>query len=154
MTYAESKKKLDELRHKNEAMFRMSISHLMDVGIRHLTAENIEANCEEIMKEDDTNHFMTNEFKCELIRMAGDIAQIDHIHLLVYISRQMYYGVDDNRIDYQRAIEMVQDCIDWIVDGVSYGTGYDELVHEVGFDESELEELGYVYLLDDVKEDE
>jgi hypothetical protein len=93
MSYKESKKQLDILRRKDEMMFRMAISHLMDVGIRHLTEENIESTCKEIMKEDDSKAFMTNEFKCALIRMAGELAKIDHIHLLVYISKEIYYDV-------------------------------------------------------------
>ena len=37
MNYAESKKALDEIRNRNhEMIFRMAISHLMDVGIKHL----------------------------------------------------------------------------------------------------------------------
>lgn len=154
MTYLESKKKLDELRRTNEAVFRMAISHLMDVGIRHLTEENIEENCKEIMKEDDTNHFMTNEFKCDLIRMAGELTKIDHIHLLVYISREMYFGVDDNHISYARAIQMVQRCINWITSEVSLGDAYNDLTSGIGFDSEELEELGYGYLLDVEEEDE
>ena len=40
MDYLESKKKLDEIRNRNhEVVFRMAISHLMDVGIRHLDGE-------------------------------------------------------------------------------------------------------------------
>ena len=93
MTYNESKIKLDELRCTNEMMFRMSVSHLMDVGIRHLTEEDVEETCNGIIQEDDTNHFMTNEFKCDLVRMAGELAKLDHIHLLVYISDEMYYDV-------------------------------------------------------------
>ena len=97
MTYAESKKKLDEIRNRNhEMIFRMAISHLMDVGIRHLDNENIERTCEEIQKEDDSKSFMTNDFKCELIRVAGELAKIDHIHLLVYIQREVFYDVGDN----------------------------------------------------------
>lgn len=153
MTYTESKKKLDELRRTNEAIFRMAISHLMDVGIRHLTEENIEANCREIMQEDDSKSFMTNEFKCDLIRMAGELAKLDHIHLLVYISREVYYGVDDNHISYQRAIQMVQECVDWIASGVDSMDAYNDLMG-IGFDGEELECLGYGYLLDAVEEDE
>ena len=93
MTYSETKQKLDELWLYSEIMFRMAISLLMDVGIRHLTEENIEETCAEIMKEDDTNHFMTNEFKCDLLRMSGELAKLDHIHLLVYISEAVYYDV-------------------------------------------------------------
>ena len=82
MTYQESEAKLNHLRSKNMIMFQMAISHLMDVGIRHLTPEMIETTCASIMREDDRNHFMTNEFQCALIRLAGELALIDHIHLL------------------------------------------------------------------------
>ena len=154
MTYAESKKKLDELRHTNEALFRMSISHLLDVGIRHLTAESIEATCEEIMQEDDSKSFMTNEFKCDLIRLAGELAQIDHIHLLVYISREMYYGVDDNNLSYSRLRYLAKGSISWVL-ADTYETEYAlQEVREMGFNDDEIEELGYGWMLDAEEEDE
>ena len=97
MDYLESKKKLDEIRNRNhEVVFRMAISHLMDVGIRHLDEKNIKRTCEEIQREDDSRAFMTNDFKCELIKVAGELAKIDHIHLLVYIQREVFYDVGDN----------------------------------------------------------
>lgn len=96
MDYLESKKKLDEIRRYDEVMFRMAISHLMDVGMRHLDKENISRTCEEIQKEDDRKSFMTNNYKCDLVRMAGELAKIDHIHLLVYIQREVTYDVGDN----------------------------------------------------------
>lgn len=55
MNYNEAEKFLDEIRNKDEMMFRMAVSHLMDVGIRHLTPDNVEHTCEEIMKQDDNN---------------------------------------------------------------------------------------------------
>lgn len=153
MTYLESEKQLNELRRINEAVFRMAISHLMDVGIRHLTAENVEETCAEMMQEDDSKSLMTNEFKCELLRMAGELAKIDHIHLLVYISREMYFGVDDNHISYKRALRMVQGCIGWIIDGADEEDAYNDLVSGIGFDSEELEELGYGYLLNVIEEE-
>ena len=96
MKYAETKKKIDAIRNKNEVMFRMAISHLMDVGIRHLTEENIAETCDEIMKEDDSRSFMTNGYKCELIKTAGELAKLDHIHVLTYISHEVTYDVGDN----------------------------------------------------------
>lgn len=96
MNYSESKRKIDEIRKYDECMFRMAISHLMDVGIRHLDEENIERTCKVIQKEDDRRSFMTNNYKCDLIRMAGDLAKIEHIHLLVYIQREVTYDVGDN----------------------------------------------------------
>lgn len=153
MTYAESKKKIAEIRQTNEAMFRMAISHLMDVGIRHLTEDNVEETCKEIMQEDDSKSFMTNAFKCDLVRMAGELAKVDHIHLLGYISREMYYGIDDNHISYQRAIQMVQECIDWITSELDGGDAYNNLM-SIGFDEEELEYLGYGYILDVIEKGE
>lgn len=96
MVYLESKKKIDKIRSYDEMMFRMAISHLIDVGIRHLDEENIEFTCEEIQKEDDSKSFMTNNYKCDLVRMAGELAKIDHIHLLVYIQREVTYDIGEN----------------------------------------------------------
>ena len=154
MTYVESKNKLDELRRTNEAMFRMAISHLMDCGIRNLTEENIEANCKEIMKEDDTNHFMTNEFQCNLIRLAGELAKIDHIHLLVYISREMYYGVDDIHISYKRAIELLKGCLDYCVIYVADSFESRGEAGLMGFTDDDIEELGYGWMIGVEEEDE
>lgn len=96
MTYTESKKRLDKIRRYDEMMFRMAISHLIDVGIRHLDEDNIKRTCDAIQKEDDSKSFMTNNYKCDLVKMAGEIAKIEHIHLLVYIQREVTYDVGDN----------------------------------------------------------
>ena len=148
MDYIKSKKQLDALRRENEIMFRMAISPLMDVGIRHLTEENITATCESIMQEDDSKAIMSNEFKCELIRMAGDLANINHIHLLVYISREIYYDVGDNKVSYQRAIELVEDCMTWMSYEWSNSEAYRNFT-EIGFSEDELIEFGYRDLLNE-----
>ena len=74
-------------------MFRMAISHMMDVGIRHLTEENIIETCKGIEKRDDSHAFMTNDYMCGLIIMAGEIAKIPHTELLVYVQREMEYDV-------------------------------------------------------------
>ena len=93
MSYKESEKQINDIRCRDEILFRMAISHLMDVGIRHLSDENVKATCESIMREDDSNSFMTNEYKCELVRMAAALAKVSHIHLLVYIKKNVEYDV-------------------------------------------------------------
>jgi hypothetical protein len=93
MTYKETKNQLNEIRNRDEIIFRMAISHLMDVGIRHLTEENVAETCEAIMKEDDSWAFMSNAFQCKIVKTAGELAKLDHIHLLVYISREVEYDV-------------------------------------------------------------
>lgn len=96
MEYIESKKIIDEIRSRNELMFRMSLSHLIDVGVRNLTDENISQTCKEINEEDDSKHFITNDCKCQIVKTAGELAKIDHIHLLVYVQREVTYDVGDN----------------------------------------------------------
>ena len=151
--YKETKKKLDELRNRNEIMFRMAISHLMDVGFRHLTEENIEETCNAIMKEDDSRSFMTNQYKCNLVKTAGEIAKLDHIHVLTYISREVNYDVGDNAIDYKRATELLQYCLDYCGSS-TYETMYAlEMARDIGFEDDEIEQLGYGYMLN-IEEEE
>jgi hypothetical protein len=154
-TYVESKKKFDEIRNKvGEMMFRMAISHLMDVGIRHLTEENVDSTCEHIMKEDDSNHFMTNGFKCDIVRTAYELAQISHTDLLVYIQREVAYDVFDGMPDYKRAIQLLKGCIENIE---QWNDCRNELtlgeLEDIGFDDDEIAAFGFGYVLD-VREDE
>lgn len=156
--YAESKQKLDTIRNRDEMLFRMAISHLMDVGIRHLTDENIAETCAEIMKEDDTHSFMTNEYKCALVKTAGELAKIDHIHLLNYISKEVYYDVGDNKISYQRAIEIIGNCLCYTADGYgAFDTDCEEILckfREIDLGDEEIKYFGWGYLLDVEEEEE
>lgn len=149
--YAESKKILDNIRSRNdEAMFRMAVSHLIDVGIRHLTEENVKHTCQQIMQEDDSHSFMTNQYKCDLIWLAHELAQIPHIDLLVYIQREVDYDVMDNNPSYRRAVQLLRSCVDW--------TTCDQLpedalsdMYAIGFSDEEIEFVGMGHLLE--KED-
>lgn len=148
--YAESKKKFDEIRNRvGEPMFRMGISHLMDVGIRHLDKDLVEETCEKIMQEDDSKAFMTNGFKCELIRTAYELAQISHVDLLAYISREMFYDVGDDMPTYDRAIKLLKGCM---CNVEQWNDCRNELTlgefEEIGFEDEELEALGFGYVLD------
>jgi hypothetical protein len=154
MTYLESKKRLDEIRKYNEMMCRMAISHLMDVGIRHFDEESIENACKAIQKEDDSKSFMTNNFKCDLIRMAGELAKIEHIHLLVYIQREIAYDVFDDGIPYKRAIELLRKCMEWTVEDVGDSEVTKAVFDGMGFDDEEIETLGFGYLLEEENEDD
>lgn len=149
MNYMESKKKLDELRKRNEVLFRMAISHLMDTGIRHFTEKSVARTCAEIMKQDDSHSIMTNEFQCELVKTAAEIAKLDHIHVLTYIGREVCYDVGDNGISYQRSIELLNACVESIYENHREDSYYalDDL-RGCGFSDKELEELGYNWLLD------
>ena len=153
--YKATEWRLNELRSKDEILFRMAISHLMDVGFRHLTPENIEETCAEINKEDDSHSFMTNGYKCALVRMAGEMAKLDHIELLVYIQQNVEYAIYDDdgeiMIPYRRMKEIAQSALDYVQqnsDELWNGSEYvDEFTYvaeqEIGATESELRMLGF-----------
>ena len=77
-----------------EMIFRMAISHLMDVGMKNLTPELVNEAKDEIMKQDDRKMFVTNELLCDVVECAGELAKIDETYLLVYIGRNVEYDVD------------------------------------------------------------
>ena len=150
MSYTESKKKIDKIRDDyRELAFRAGISHLVDVGIRHLDKDSVEETCKMIMQEDDTHKIVSNDFKCDIVRVAGELAQIPHIDLLVYIQREVFYNVFDNGINYSRAIELLKDC----VLGVEMQCDNDkealDMLENMEFKESEIRALGFEYLLED-----
>jgi hypothetical protein len=142
--YAENKKILDKIRSKDEVMFRMAISHLMDVGVRHLTEENIQSTCKGIAKRDDSKAFMTNDYMCDLVIMAGEVAKVPHIDLLVYIQREIEYDVSDGVMSYKRAVELLEGCMS----NINQWNDWDNslTLHEfedIGFDDDEIGALGF-----------
>ena len=151
--YAESKKILDNIRAKHdEAMFRMAVSHLIDVGIRHLTEENVKHTCQQIMQEDDSHSFMTNQYKCDLIWLAHELAQIPHIDLLVYIQREVDYDVMDNNPSYRRTVQLLRSCVDWTTCDQLPEDALSDL-YGIGLSNEEIEFVGFGNLLE-MNEDE
>lgn len=149
--YAESKKILDKVRSKDEVMFRMAISHLMDVGIRHLTEENIAETCYEIRTRDDSKAFMTNEYMCSLIMMAGELAKVPHIDILVYIQREVDYDVFDGGMSYHKMKRALVNCLNWIEeDNLDTLDTFEHL----GLDDDDIEYLGFGYLINNKEENE
>jgi hypothetical protein len=148
MSYQESKKKLDNIRASHdETMFRMAISHLMDVGIRHLDKESCTQACKEIMSQDDSKSFMTNQFQCELIWLSHELAQIPHIDLLAYIQRYVDYDMNDNYPSYGHAISLLRSCVDWNVCDQLPEDALSDL-YGIGFSNDDIIFVGYGNLLE------
>ena len=109
------------------------------------------------MKEDDTNSFMTNEYKCDLVRMAFDLAQItrnSQVDLLVYIQREIDYDVFDGVTDYHRAIRLLRKCMAEIEQCYDcYNKEVLDTFQYIGFDDDELVNFGYGYLLEENEEE-
>ena len=152
MTYTESANLIDVIRSRDMMMFRMAISHLMDVGIRNLTKENINETCEAIMQQDDSKSFMSNRYMCDLVRMAGELAEIDHIHLLNYISKNVFYDVGDKQMHYDRAVELLGYMVYYVKEN-TFRDIYTELC-DIGFDDDDIEAIGYPELIPNYEEEE
>ena len=153
-TYAENKKKIEAIRNNSdEMMFRTAISYMMEVGIRHLTEEEVEETCKKIMQEDDSKAFMTNEFICGIVRTAYELAQISHIDLLVYIQREVAYDVMDGMPSYERAIDLLKSCMEWFADDTLPERVVENL-NLLGFEDDEIAQLGFGYLINSDEEDE
>ena len=105
------------------------------------------------MKQDDTNRIMTNDFECDILRVAYELAQIPHIDLLVYIQREVEYDVFDGAMTYKRAMRLLKDCLNWI-EGDKYELSETlDAFEYIGLDDDEIEALGFGYMLY-IREDE
>ena len=76
-------------------LFRMGLFHLVDVGVRHLDDENVEAAIRQIISEGETDKangvitIMTPDFKCEIVRCAAELAKIGIGDLFAYIKKHL-----------------------------------------------------------------
>ena len=77
------------------ALFRMGLTHLVDVGIRHLTDENVEENIKRIMangeveKANGVVNVMTAEFQCAILRCAAELAKFSVWDLFAYVKKHV-----------------------------------------------------------------
>jgi len=76
-------------------LFRMALTHLVDVGVRNLTSENVEESVQQIMakgeegKADGVISVMTPEFQCDIIRCAAELARFSIWDLFYYIKKHV-----------------------------------------------------------------
>jgi hypothetical protein len=81
------------------ALFRMALTHLVDVGTRHLTDENVNEAIKQITANDKADMangvtaIMTAEFQCEIVRCAASLAKFDIWELFAYIKN--YVPISD-----------------------------------------------------------
>ena len=161
--YSESKKKLDAIRDKygckGEVIFRTAIQYVVEYGQSMLSDEgwqehfifNIDKRHDEAEAEGKIL-FITRDFEKAILECAKEIAQIEPYDFLIYIQREIYLGGDG--ISYQRAMELLRGCLDYCGNN-TYEIMYTlEMAAEMGFEENEIEELGYGYMLNEEEEEE
>ena len=76
-------------------LFRMALTHLVDVGHRNLTDENVGASIREIIaqaKKDQADgkiSVMTPEFQCDIVRCAAELTRFSIWDLFYYIKKHV-----------------------------------------------------------------
>lgn len=74
-------------------LFQMGLTQLVDVGVRHLPDDNVEASIRQIIAEGEINKangvitVMTPEFQCEIVRCAAELAKFSIWDLFAYIKK-------------------------------------------------------------------
>ena len=96
---AEKLKEITAIENKYGLMlFRMGLTHLVDVGVRHLDDETVEDSIKQISakgEEDKSNgviQVMTPEFQCDIIRCAAELAKFSIWDLFLYIKECVTIG--------------------------------------------------------------
>ena len=163
MNYAESKQKLDEIRAKymcaGDIIFRTAIQYVVEFGTNLFKEEEF---FNDNMCEIDNRHeraeaegkvlFMTRDFEKAIVECGRELAQIRTYDLLVYIQREVF--LSSNGIDYRRMETLLKKCIEWAEETYAcLGDAY-KVLSDIGFNDSEIEMLGFEYILDVVYPEE
>lgn len=157
--YLKTKEKMDKIcakySCKGDVIVSTTLLYLMEGGTQRLTDDefintalkNIDDAHDKAEAEGKTL-FISRDFEKAIIECAAEFAHCDTRDLIMYIQREIwFYGNDYGELSYANAIRQLQRCISFIVD-TGDGFGYDDLIG-VGFDDSEIEYLGFENLLEE-----
>lgn len=163
MNYMESKNKLDKIRQnyscKGDVIFRTAIQYIVDYGRASFQETEwfdfqmkaIDERHDKIEAEGKI-YIISREFEKAILECAKEMSEIEAYDFLTYIQREIWLG--GNGIDYQRAIELCKNAIDWMVADTYETSAALEEIREMGFDDDEIDELGFSWMLDADVEDE
>lgn len=163
MNYTESKQKLDEIRSRymcaGDIIFRTAIQYVVEFGTNLFKEEEF---FNDNMREIDNRHdraeaegkvlFMTRDFEKAIVKCGRELAQIEVYDLLVYIQREVF--LSSNGIDYRRMEKLLKQCITWFEETYACLGDVYNMLTDIGFNDSEIEMLGFEHILDVVYPDE
>lgn len=163
MNYTESKQKLDAIRSKymcaGDMIFRMAIQYVVELGQNTFRDE---AWYEDQLNAIDDRHdaaeavgkflFMTRDFEKAIFECARELAHIETYDFLIYIQREAF--LSSNGIDYRRMEKLLKQCITWFEETYACLGDVYNMLTDIGFNDSEIEMLGFEHILDVVYPDE
>jgi hypothetical protein len=163
MSYKESKMMLNKIRDdygcKGEVIFRTALQYVVECGY-HLLQDplwvqkqinNINVNHDEAEKEGKVL-FITRGFEEAIVECAAEIAKVPAMDMLQYVQKEVWLSGED--IDYQRAIELLKNCLEWFLDSNYYGEDAETLkrFRMLDLTDDEIEEFGYGWLFEEEEE--
>lgn len=155
--YAEAKKELTNIRNKyscaGDLLFRTAIQCVMEYGTDGLnddwTFEHLRADINESHDDaeaDGENLILSRKWEIAILECARELAQVDTYYLLIYIQQDVWLGGDG--MDYQRAIQLLKQCLSWIEDDRGGCDKMLDVFDEIGFFNNEIDEIGWGFLFD------
>ncbi len=163
MNYTESKQKLDEIRSKymcaGDVILRTAIQMVVDYGCSNFNDDSwYNGAINGVNERHDAAEaagkilFMTRSFEKAIFECAKELAQIESYDLLIYIQKEIYFGTGKvGEPDYQRAIEIIRDCLSYLADCYgSYRLDEEEALgkfRNIGLKDEEIEYFGWEELL-------
>lgn len=161
MKYAEHKKVLDKIRQKysckGDVIFRTAIQYIVEHGQLNFRNEKWFNSCiEQVDKKHDIADkdgkilWIGRDFEKALLECARELAQIEVYDLLVYIQHEVWLGGGEmGQPDYQRALEIIRNCLCYMAD--CYGAYHSDDEEVLGkfrcvMGDEEIEYFGWEHL--------
>ena len=169
MSYAESKKKIDAIRReygcKGDIIFRTALQNVIDYG-KCTLLDTGWYQC--TMNDIDSEHnyaeangkwlWMTREFEKAIVDCSVALCDVETYDLLMYIQKEIWLGGEIGEPDYQRAIEIIRNCLCYMNGAYNaYRYDHEDALHkfrEVGLDDNEIAYFGWENLLESEYEEE
>lgn len=163
MKYAEHKKVLDVIRKKysckGDVIFHTAIQYVVEHGQHNFRKDTWFNGCiENVDKkhdraEQDGKHlWLTRDFEKALLECAREVAEINAYDLLTYIQKEVWLGGEVGEPDYQRAMEIIRNCLCYTSDGYgAYSEDCSETLRkfrEMDLTDDEIAYFGWEYLFD------
>ena len=160
--YTETKKELDRIRDeygcKGEIIFRTALQYIVEHGQSTFNdngwVENqltlIDVKHDKAEAEGKTL-WIGRGFERAFIECAREIAKVNAYSMLIYIQKEVWLS-NEGGIDYQRAIELLKNCIGVIVDSHCDTAYIREDFETIGFDDDELIALGCDWVMNEEEE--
>ena len=168
--YVESKQKIDAIRNKynckGDIIFRTAIQYVIEYGQSMLSDE---AWQEHFMFDIDRRHdeaekegkilFCTRQFEKAIFECAFELAEVKAYDLLIYVAKEVYLGGGEaGEPDYQRAMQIVRDCLCYTADCYgSYSLDKEETLdnfRNIGLSDEEIEYFGWGELFEAEEEED